>query len=287
MLELIDLDMPQLGYYKFISSWLYKGEEGSFLVDPGPACTIDHLCSELERLGVDRLDWILLTHIHLDHAGGVGHLAERFPGASILCHRKAVQHLADPGRLWEGTLKALGNVAEVYGKMEPVPEERVFSSESVGFGEGIRAIDTPGHAPHHLCFVYRDILFGGELFGVHQPLEEGLYLRPATPPKFMADMFFRSMARAEPETDRRLCFAHYGSCPNGREILDLARRQLQLWIDVIGQYLGEPDYDDIIKDLSERDPLFSLFSRLPPEFAERERFFIRNSIDGILGWLKS
>src|SRR6056297_127730 len=94
----------------------------------------------------------------------------------------------------------------------------------VDFGGGIRVLDTPGHAAHHLCFVFNDLFFGGELFGVYQALDgDGdFYLRPATPQRFVADAFFRSMERAEPYLDRRLCFAHYGSYPDGREILGLA-----------------------------------------------------------------
>ena len=107
MIDLIDLDIPSLGYTKFISAWLYKGEGGSFLVDPGPARTIPALLDGLTRHGVTRLDLILLTHIHMDHAGGIGDLAEKFPDAKVVCHEKAVRHLLYPVKLWEGSLKVL------------------------------------------------------------------------------------------------------------------------------------------------------------------------------------
>ncbi len=287
MLDLLDLDIPSLGYTRFISAWLYKGPEGVFLVDPGPACTIDDLCRQLAERGVERLDWILLTHIHMDHAGGIGHLAERYPEARILCHEKAVPHLIDPSRLWQGSLKTLGRVAEVYGRIRPVAEHRITSTGKIDFGEGIRAIDTPGHASHHLGFVFADWLFCGELFGVHQELADDFYLRPATPPRFSAEAFFASMDRVAPETERRVCFAHHGSHPDGRKIAELARQQLKLWIEVISEHAENPDFEAITRALAQRDPLFARFNMLDEQARERERFFVQNSVDGILGWLQS
>jgi glyoxylase-like metal-dependent hydrolase (beta-lactamase superfamily II) len=193
MLELIDLDIKELEYSRFISAWLYQGNEGSFVVDPGPACTIDHLIAELEKHHVSQLDWILLTHIHMDHAGGIGHLAERFPGARIVCHEKAVKHLIDPSRLWEGSLKILGNVARVYGEIKPVLPASILTIDQIPFGDGIKVIPTPGHAAHHQCFVWQDSLFCGELFGIFQQLDQSIYLRPATPPVFVLDDYLASM----------------------------------------------------------------------------------------------
>lgn len=287
MLDLIDLDIPSLGYTRFISAWLYQGEAGAFLIDPGPACTIDHLCRALDARGITELDLILLTHIHMDHAGGIGHLAERFPKAKIVCHEKAVPHLIDPARLWKGSLKTLGHVAEVYGEIKPVAEDRISANYRIDFGSGIRAVDTPGHAPHHLCFAFDDELFCGELFGIFQDLGGRVYLRPATPPRFIADAFFKSMDEIAPYIHRTLRFAHYGSHSDGPEILRLARKQLQLWIDVIRDHLADPDMEAIIKDLTARDPLYRQLHELPPAIYDRECYFTRNSINGILGYLTS
>jgi glyoxylase-like metal-dependent hydrolase (beta-lactamase superfamily II) len=287
MLELIDLDIPELGYKRFISAWLYKAGEGSFLVDAGPARTVDALCGELSKKGVERLDWILLTHIHMDHAGSVGHLAERFPEARVFCHEKAAAHLADPARLWQGTKQTLGEVAETYGEIRPVAPGRIVTGERVDFGEGIRAIDTPGHAPHHLCFAFSDMLFGGELFGVYHAIDSDFYMRPATPPRFLAEAFFASLDRVAPEADgRSIFFAHHGSHPDGREILEQSKAQLSLWMDVIGRHLEEPELEAVIDDLLENDSRFSRLNQLPSWMMARERFYIKNSINGILSYLK-
>src|SRR6185369_2747089 len=105
----IDLDQPGLtGFRQFISSWLYCGGNFNLLVDPGPLSTIPHLIAEVRRHGVERLDYILLTHIHIDHAGGTGALLKEFPEAKVICHPDGIRHLVTPAKLWEGSQKVLG-----------------------------------------------------------------------------------------------------------------------------------------------------------------------------------
>ncbi len=286
MLELIDLDIVSLGYTRFISAWLYQGNEGAFLVDPGPACTINHLLESLEKRNVSHLDWILLTHIHMDHAGGIGHLVERFPEARVVCHEAAVKHLMNPDRLWEGSLKVLGDVARVYGKIKSVPLANIMTVGQVPFGDGIKVIPTPGHAAHHQCFVWKDILFCGELFGIFHQLDKSIYLRPATPPVFVLDDFLRSMDAIAPYADCcRVCFSHYGTGADGVAVLEAARQQLLLWVDVIGRHRDDSDMDTIIGDLSDKDPVFARKSLLPQKLYNREMHFSVNSIQGILGYL--
>ena len=287
MLKLIDLDVASLGYTQFISSWLYQGTDGCFLVDPGPACTVSHLIAELEKLGVSHLDWILLTHIHMDHAGGIGHLIQRFPGAGVVCHEKAVKHLKDPSRLWEGSLKILGDVARAYGEIDPVPSANILTTDMVPFNEGIRVIPTPGHAAHHQCFVTKDFLFCGELFGIFHQLDNSVYLRPATPPIFVLEDFLQSMDAVASYMDRRVCFSHYGSSDEGEKIIESARRQLRLWVDVVAQHKDDADVDRIIADLSDIDPVFARKSFLAEDLYKREMHFTVNSIKGILRYLLS
>jgi glyoxylase-like metal-dependent hydrolase (beta-lactamase superfamily II) len=290
MLDIIDLDIEELGYRKFISAWIYTGEAGIFLVDPGPACTADHLLAELESRQIRHLDFILLTHIHMDHSGGIGHVMERFPKARIICHEKAVAHLVDPERLWEGSLKILGDVARVYGKIKPVPPENIRTAQDVPIvpiGGGFQVIPTPGHAAHHQCFVGKDVAFCGELFGIFYQMENEIYLRPATPPVFVLEDFLHSMDAMAPFMDRRLCFGHYGWSHEGEKILKIARNQIQVWVDVIGRHQANPDTRRIIEDLTEADPVYARRNFLPAALREREDYFSGNSIRGILQYLKS
>jgi glyoxylase-like metal-dependent hydrolase (beta-lactamase superfamily II) len=114
-LALIDLDQPKEGYRKFLSSWLCRADGLTFVVDPGPRSTVDHLIDELARRGVTRVDYILLTHIHIDHGGGAAELLAAFPGARLYCHPAGVRHMIEPSGLWKGSLAVLGDVAEMYG----------------------------------------------------------------------------------------------------------------------------------------------------------------------------
>ena len=286
ILDLIDLDIPSLGYTRFISSWLLRGDGENFLVDPGPACTIGTLLAALDARQVDRLDWILLTHIHLDHAGGVGDLIQRYPEATVVCHEKAVSHLVDPERLWRGSLKILGDVARVYGQMTPIPEENIAVLDAIPAAGGIRVIPTPGHAAHHQCFVLDDLLFCGELFGIFHQLENGVYLRPATPKIFVLEDFLASMDAVAPYMDRRrICFSHYGVSDDGADILTTARHQLKCWVDVISRHRHDPDMDRIMGALSEKDPVYARKTMLPEVLYQREMHFSVNSINGILHYL--
>jgi glyoxylase-like metal-dependent hydrolase (beta-lactamase superfamily II) len=284
--SLIDLDIPVLGYKRFISAWLYSGPEMAFVVDPGPACTNDILVEALRKKGVQRLDRIFLTHIHMDHAGGAGHLVRQFPEATIVCHPKAVDHLVDPSRLWEGTRKVLGKIADIYGPMVPVSREKITTPDRISDFAGIKIIDTPGHAAHHQSYVFLDRLFVGELFGVFHDVEGQIYLRPATPPRFIYEQFEASMDRVATEADRKVCFGHYGMHQDGAKILEIARNQLGLWVDVVRKHSDNPDNKSIIADLKKNDPVFALIDKLPEVDKKREAYFIGNTIAGILDYIR-
>jgi len=287
MLELIDLDVEEMGYTKFISSWVYRGDGGSFLVDPGPAGTTGKLFAALDRLGIDRLDWVLLTHIHMDHSGGIGHLVERFPEARVVAHEKAVTHLVDPERLWEGSIKILGDVADVYGRIKPVPADRIVTGDHIPFEDGITVIAAPGHAAHHQCFAFGDRLFCGELFGIFLDLGEAVYMRPATPPRFILEEFLASLDRVAPYVDRTLCFAHYGSYFDGPRIMKMAREQLLLWVDIVGRHVQNPDMKAIFADLIAEDAVFARINALPGNVYDRERYYFGNTVKGMLDYIRN
>jgi glyoxylase-like metal-dependent hydrolase (beta-lactamase superfamily II) len=107
------------GFHHFISSWFFVDRTGRrILVDPGPAGTIPLLLDKLSSV-TDGVDLVLLTHIHLDHSGGIGQLCEQYGGSAVAAHPKAMRHLVDPRRLWSSSLEVLGDVAEMFG--EPAP----------------------------------------------------------------------------------------------------------------------------------------------------------------------
>ncbi len=287
-LQLIDLDIPELGYLKFISSWLYRGSEGTFLMDPGPTCTIPILLKALDRYQVKDLDWILLTHIHQDHAGGLGDLIGKYSNAKIVCHEKGVKHLAEPSKLREGSKTILGDVSKVYGNILPVPGKKIHVLDEVPFGDGIKVITTPGHASHHQCYVFKNWFFAGELFGAHIPMKSGLYLRPATPHRFILEDYLASMAKIEKYLDPKttVCFAHYGTANNSKHVLICARDQLKLWVKIIREHKDKKNTQELIEILLEVDPIFRRYKELDLQMQKREWHFSVNSIMGIIKYIE-
>jgi glyoxylase-like metal-dependent hydrolase (beta-lactamase superfamily II) len=289
-LDVVDLDQKREGYRQFLSCWVYQSDELVFIVDPGPKSTIGILIENLRKLGIQKIDFILLTHIHLDHGGGTKEVVNAFPGVRVYCHEKGVKHIVDPSKLWRGSQKVLGEVADMYGEPGPVPA-KVMADASELEQKGIEVIPTPGHAVHHVSFVCDDILFAGEAFGTRAPLSSGRrYLRPATPPKF----FFQEalgaldkLSQLKPEPSK-VAFAHYGLSEGAFEWCRIAKEQLNLWVDTIRDLLreGEDDLEQrLFEALMKRDPYYGqgLFEELPPDIRNREREFLQNTLDGMLG----
>ena len=159
-LFLIDLPQGMPGFRQFIASWFFVDALGRrVVVDPGPANTIPLLNGALERLTED-VDLVLLTHIHLDHAGGVGAFCRRWPHAGVLAHPRAFAHLRRPDRLWSASVRTLGNVALAYGEPEPLTAP-LLSEDPDGL---IEVFPTPGHAPHHVALRTRPREGGPLLF---------------------------------------------------------------------------------------------------------------------------
>ena len=289
-LYLIDIDQALEGFREFISAWVYRVDGATILVDPGPASTIPHLAERLKRLGIDRIDHVLLTHIHLDHAGGTGHLLEHFPDAKVNCHPKGIPHLVAPQRLWEESKKVLGKVAEAYGEMAPVPEASIAWQDRIPVGDGvIEAMETPGHAAHHVSYRAGDLLFAGEVGGVYVPLDGGLYCRPATPPPFQHGTFRDSIDRVAALDVKLVCVGHYGCRQDVAELFERARRQIDFWVDTARRHFGagsDPFEEAVLTDLIAGDPYMARWTSLPEDIRTRERTFCSNSIRGIRMYLE-
>lgn len=286
----IDLDQPALeGFRKFISSWLYRGEGFNLLVDPGPLSTIPRLCAELRRQGVERIDYVLLTHIHIDHAGGAGALLREFPEAVVICHPEGIRHLAAPEKLWEGSRKVLGPLAEAYGEIVPVPAERIRYDETIG-QTGVRAFLTPGHAQHHCSYLLDDLLFGGEVAGVRcdLPEGEGIFMRPATPPRFILEVALDSIDRMIALAPRRMVFAHHGLVETAVDHLLIARNQLPLWVRGVAETAAVAEArreEALVAWLMERDGQYRNVTLLPRDIQARERLFLGNTLRGMLEYV--
>jgi len=308
-LYLIPLDQKLQGFKSFISAWLYKGKK-NFLIDVGPASTVPVLVKALEELNVKQLDAIFLTHIHIDHAGGTGELVSQFPVTRIVCHGSGIPHLKDPSRLWEGSLKTLGDTALAYGQIKPVPSDLLHDvSKPFDFGKPeVIPYLTPGHAPHHVSYKIGNCLFAGEAGGVFLDFSIGSglrsdvgsslrfeptrwYLRPATPPKFFMETSIRSLETLIKIPHKLLCYGHFGASTDTPVLLEVHKRQLFFWKNIIKEqiqlYSGADLLEPCLNLLLEKDPLLAGLKYFESDVQKRERGFLYNSIRGFAGYLNN
>ncbi|MFX1325792.1 MAG: MBL fold metallo-hydrolase [Promethearchaeota archaeon] len=277
----------------FINTWVYKDNELCFLVDPGPNVTINLLMKSLDQLQIKKneLNYILLTHPHIDHAGGAGKLLNFFPFANIICHPKGIKHLINPKKLWEASLRVLGKSAAYYGKIEPIPEDRIEYQEKIENGL-IRVIETLGHSPHHQSYIFKDILFVGEACGHHFPSEDVIYIRPATPPVFEYDIYLSSLQKLKnlDLNGYKICFPHWGMREDATMIVSIAYDQIKIWLNVIESLYDKKNLSNFMEliylELMKKDKIFSSLDRLDQDIQQKEPFAIRQSVAGIIGYIE-
>jgi glyoxylase-like metal-dependent hydrolase (beta-lactamase superfamily II) len=286
--KLIEIEQNFPGFNQFIGSWFYKGDI-NFVVDVGPANSVFRLIDALTEMKIATIDYIFLTHIHIDHAGGLARFLKYFPMAKVICHEKGIRHLVDPEKLWEGSVKVLGEISEIYGRLSPV-EEKYFISQNDMLNRDIVVIETPGHAPHHLSFIYNGYLFVGEAGGNYLRVRGKDYLRPATPPRFHLTTFLNSIEKLTQLEDMQICYAHFGKADSSHEMLKRNRDQILNWEKIIRKeqsFIANDLIERCAKRLLSEDPELNSFQHLESMVQKRELFFIQNSIKGYLQYLES
>ena len=234
--ETIDLNF--LGTEKVIASFLLLGRGSAAIVESGPTTCLGHLEAGLEANGVSPGDVreVFLTHIHLDHAGASGHLAQSLPNATFYVHELGYPHLADPSKLLKSAARIYGDrMDELWGDARPVPEERLViladGDEVEAAGGRLVAHDTPGHAYHHLAYLEPDSgsLFAGDVAGIRLPGQS--YVRPPTPPpEIDVEAWVRSIEKIRKVAPSTLLPTHFGRYDDvDRHLLELEQR-LQDWL---------------------------------------------------------
>jgi glyoxylase-like metal-dependent hydrolase (beta-lactamase superfamily II) len=251
----IAIDSMMFGEPELMAAHLLPGPKPC-LIDPGPANTAAGLISELEAIGVDELDSIVLTHIHFDHAAGTSLLAERFPGATIYIHERVAGYLVEPSRLIEGVKSVWGDRTEqLFGLPGPVDEGRVVPLEDgsrIDLGDrSLEVIATPGHTRAHMAFLddQTGALFCGDALGVQLPSSN--VIRPSTPPSdfSLADMV-ASIARLSEAEAETVHLPHFGQSSTGPErIFDQSTESLSRWHE---SFLSNRDAAESDLDLQRR-----------------------------------
>lgn len=279
MTEPLVIDTQMHGHNQITAAFLVTGERNA-LVETGPRSTIDNVLAALEAQGIDRIDDIVVTHIHLDHAGAAGTLAQVFPEATVHVHEVGAPHLIDPSKLWSSASRIYGDAMEqLWGGIDPLPAERVRAltdGDKIDLGgRTLEAIDTPGHAYHH--HVYLDdatgAIFTGDAVGVRLP-DLGV-VRPATPPpEFHLPKAIASIERIAALEPSRLYLTHFGPQDAGLEPISVAEQcaraieGLRKWDELVSQARETATELDDITELVTAAVRAGTES-LPPEKIER------------------
>src|SRR3954471_5852605 len=214
----VEIDTLLGGWERVTAGYLIEGP-APVLVETGSQSSVPALLAGLEAHGVSAGDLagIAVTHIHLDHAGGVGDVARAFPNATVYVHEKGARHLIDPSRLVRSAAMVYGDLLDsLYGRLDPTPAERVHVLEdgetiTVDSNRTLTTVDSPGHAKHHLALHDSEtgLLFAGDAVGVRLP-DAGV-LRPSTPPPdFDLAQALASLQKFAGRSPTGIALAHYG-----------------------------------------------------------------------------
>jgi glyoxylase-like metal-dependent hydrolase (beta-lactamase superfamily II) len=228
------------GWAEVTAGYLVTGS-APVLVETGSQTSVPALLDALDGLGVapEDLAGIAVTHIHLDHAGGVGDVAAAFPKATVYVHEKGARHLVDPTKLVDSAALVYGDLLDsLYGRLTPTDAARIHVLEDgedivVSGNRRLTTVDSPGHAKHHLALHDSDsgLLFAGDAVGVRLPAA-GI-LRPATPPPdFDLDQAVTSLRRFRDRSPAGVALAHFGLVPDPQDTLAEAEETLVRWAEV-------------------------------------------------------
>ena len=248
------LDTQHMGYAGTVGVYLLPGAAGTFaLIEAGPGSTLETVLAGIQEAGFDpvKLTSVLVTHIHLDHAGAAGTLAQRY-GAEVYVHENGAGHLLEPSRLLASAGRIYGDqMGELWGEMEPVPQNLVRpvrDGDTVEIlGHRLDVLYTPGHASHHVSYVLNKTrMFTGDAAGIRLPGAETV--RPALPPPEVdLETWHRSvqaMLQVEPE---ELLLTHFGSVGDVAEHFRELEQQHQIWSESILEGMNAGEDDEALK----------------------------------------
>jgi len=255
------IDLRFLGVPGVIASYLVADGDAVALIETGPTTTLDTLLAGVRAAGHDpeAITDVLVTHIHLDHAGAAGTLLRHLPRARLHVHPVGAPHLLDPSKLLGSATRIYGDrMDELWGEILPVPEGRLIVAQDgaeirVG-GRVLRALATPGHAAHHLAFHDPDTgtVFTGDVAAVR--LAGTDYVRPPTPPPELdLDGWLRSVSRIRALRPERLALTHFGAYADADDHLDTMIARLFEWAGwVEARLAAEPDRAAVTAELQAR-----------------------------------
>ena len=271
----------------FINPYLIEGDKKA-IIDIGPTKTVPGVLSTLAQTGVkpEEIDYLILTHIHLDHGGGSGLALKSLPNAKVVLHPRGIKHLAEPQALWKASIEVLGDLAREYGELTPIPLEKMIPAQDhmkldMGRGLVLEMIFTPGHAAHHLCIFEQKnkAVFAGDAAGV----PTGGVLRVTSPPPFRLEEYIGSINLLIALQPKILCFAHRGFKKNAVQMLEASKAKTYLWYEIAraGAKAGKTQ-QQVINDILDKDPDMAYMKTAGREEFERDFHLIVSSVNGLM-----
>jgi glyoxylase-like metal-dependent hydrolase (beta-lactamase superfamily II) len=232
------IDAPYYGRTGILSTYIVEGEKVT-VIDPGPASQVPGVIEALDKLEIDEVSTIALTHIHLDHAAGCWVMLERYTNAKVHCHPRGVEHMVTPSKIMAAARETLGDTLKKYGEIRGIPKEKVHSSfdgeRLILGGTELQVINTPGHSSHSQSYFEPKgkLLFAGDAAG-YLPDNLGAVI-PASPPPYNPVQATESLIRMESLAPKTLCVSHFGFYDGAVEWLRDFKRQVLLWERVVSK----------------------------------------------------
>jgi glyoxylase-like metal-dependent hydrolase (beta-lactamase superfamily II) len=291
------VDLGFMDTEEIIASFLLTGEGSTAIIETGPTTCIENLMRGLEDRGVapEDVEKVFLTHVHLDHAGASGNLAELLPNATFYVHEIGYPHLVDPSTLVKSATRIYGeeSMEEMWGEVRAVSEDRLEKLEG---GEEIEAAGgvlvahyTPGHAYHHLAFYEPEsgALFAGDVAGVRLPGQS--YIKPPTPPpEIDIEAWKESIEAIRKLGPKALYPTHFGSYEDTERHLSELEQRLQEWLLFIEERMDEElSREGIIEEFSVMGDEELLQEGGSPEKSERYQLAANYEmlVDGLMRYV--
>ncbi len=286
----LQIDTRLGGWTEVTAGYLLTGS-APVLVETGSQTSVPTVLAALESvgLGAEDLAGVVVTHIHLDHAGGVGDIAQHFPNATVYVHEKGARHLADPTKLINSAAQVYGPLLDsLYGRLTPTAAERLHVLEdgeaiAIDTNRSLIAVDSPGHAKHHVALhdSLSGVLFAGDAVGVRLP-DAGV-LRPSTPPPdFDLHQALSSLQKFADRSPAGIALAHYGLLTDAPALLDEAVETLTDWAETAEQAYRNGE------DITEALETKFTYGDVAPEHVEKLETMngVHSNVKGLTRWLE-
>ncbi|MHB8565922.1 MAG: MBL fold metallo-hydrolase [Nitrososphaerales archaeon] len=286
-----------LGDPKVLSSYLVTDDTKNAVIDCGPNVVIDELVDLICACGIapDKIDYLLLTHIHIDHAGGASRFLEKCPNCRVFVPRRGFKHLIDPSVLNASARAVLGDeLMDYWGECSPLAADRVqpvFEQESVTVGKRlIRYIPAKGHAPHHNVLFEESSgsLFAADSLGIVD-LKTGAHTPTTPPPSLDFEQALKDIDVVERLGAKLVCLSHYGEVRTSDAFFSSARSIYETWGRIVKDYVSrrgliEYDLPDYYAIFSELESIFPEYAMIPRSLKDQ---ITRVDVGGLVNYFRA